>query len=128
MQYIWYKNNRVCIKSWDMEHTNTYNMTQEYYDDYIGNQTHHKGNLLLNSSSVKSLGRLKHVDGHLDIQHSKVTTLGNLEHVSEYLYAEQIELTSLGNLKSVGEEIFCNEGGATYELFMNSKFKDQVVT
>ena len=147
MEYIWYKNNRMVTKSDDMGRVWVFEMTQEYFDDYIGNQKQHKGDLIIHSKSVKSLGIIEHVDGELmidddhtslsnleyvksglDVSFSNITSLGNLKHVGRDLNLYDTEITSLGKLEHVGGKIICRRNSDTYEFLMNSKFKDQVKT
>ena len=151
MEYRWYKNGRIYVKSDDsvIEYSNIFNITQEYYDDYIGNQKHYEGDLSLYGSEVTSLGKLESVEDDLNLHKSKVTSLGNLKSVGGFLslpltgitslgnlesvgsyggclHLQGAELTSLGNLKSVGGIIYCTLDSSTYELFMNSEFRDKV--
>ena len=105
-QYRWYRDGHVIVKSWDMERRYISDITPEYYDDYIGNQKHYKGDLDLNQTDVTSLGNLKHVGGRLGLV--------------------SINLTSLGNLETVGGNIYCTRGSSTYDLLKNSRFKDQI--
>ena len=167
-QYRWYKNGRLIMKSYDIEGVRSFGLTQEYYDDYIGNQKHIEGDLdlrvtnitnlgklesisgnlnlyfskmlpslgklesvggdlnLSRSTEITSLGNLKHVGGHLDLGHSQITSLGNLEHVAGHLHLDDTNITSLGKLKSVGRLIICTRDNTSYDLFMNSEFKDRV--
>ena len=150
MEYNWYKNGRLVIKSEDMEKVWVFEMTQEYFDEYIGNQTHHKGNLYIpHSTGVTSLGMLEHVDGdlmvdddhtslrslsnlefvkgELDLSYSKVASLGNLKHVGLDLDLRGTNITDLGKLEHVGGDIYCSTGTTTDELFVNSKFSDKIL-
>ncbi len=126
MSYSWYKNNRVYAESDDRERTVVFNMTQEYYDDYIGHQTHYEGDLSLRHSEVTSLGKLESVNGVVDLRFAKITSLDNLKSVSEHLFLKGINLDSLGNLEHVGGMILCSTNSHTNDLFENSKFKDKL--
>ncbi len=129
MYYIWYKNSREIVKSYDMERNRIIfkEMTQQYFDDYIGNQTHYKGDLNLYGLNLTSLGKLETVSGWIDLRFSKLTSLGNLKGVSGGLDLRDSEITSLGKLEYMeGSYIHCDKGTTLYEHLMDSKFKDQV--
>ncbi len=147
-EYTWYKNGRVIVKSRDDGRKNhiSRSISQEYYDDYIGGRTHYEDRLdlykssittlsniktsdysiCLNESMATSLGDLENVGGSLDLSRSKITSLDKLKTVGSNLILRFTSFTSLGALEHVGGKIFCNEGGVTHDLLMNSKFKDQV--
>ncbi len=59
------------------------------------------GDLDLNFSSIKSLGKIKQVNGDLDLSHSKIVDLGDLEIVNGFFYLVNPEIKSLGKLKIV---------------------------
>ena len=148
MIYSWYKGGRMIVKSRDTERKRLFNVcvTQEYFDDYIGNQKSFVGNLSLRQSKVTTLGKLEYVYGslrlgnikisslgnlksvsnYLNLNGSGVTTLGNLEYVGFFLDLSNVNLTSLGKLEYVRESIYCTEGTTTCDLLMNSKFRNQV--
>ena len=146
MEYRWYKNGHVIVKSGDSELSDVFGITQEYFDGYVGNQTHRKGNLNLVGSGLESLGKLERVDGNLNLHGSKITSLGKimsvgggivlsrtgitslgkLEYVGGDLYIRDTNLTSLGNLDRVGGVIYCTRDSSTLNLLSDSKFKDQV--
>ena len=108
MSYIWYKDSREIIRSNDIERNEIFSgdITQEYYDGYIGNQTNYGGGLFLLSSQITSLGKLERVEG--------------------YLCLNSVNLTSLGNLDYVSDDIYCDRGTSTHKLLIHSKFRDQV--
>ena len=129
MYYSWYKNSREIIKSYDMERNRIIfkEMTQQYFDDYIGNQKHYKGNLDLYGLNLTSLGKLETVSGWIDLSWSKITSLGNLKGVSGGLNLRDSKITSLGNLEYMeGSYIHCDEGSTIHKLLMDSKFKEKV--
>ncbi len=145
-EYRWFKNGRMITKSKDFERTKHYNMTKEYFDDYVAINKHFvgvlelpdsgitslgklesvKGDVFLSYTNIESLGELKNVNGHLFLGGLEISTLGKLETVEGYLDLEGVDhLTSLGNLKSV-DRIYCVLGSDTHELFMDSEFRDRV--
>ena len=129
MEYRWYKNNRLIVKSVDIERNIFVNgsITQEYFDDYIGNQKHYEGRMNLFKSDISSLGKLESVSKWLSVSGTKITSLDNLKTVCSNLIVINTNLTSLGKLKTVGGDIYCTKGSTTHKLLMNSKFKDQVI-
>ncbi len=151
MEYRWYKNGRIYVKSEDMKRKDVIakSITQEYYDEYIGNQTHYEGHLnLINNSNVTSLGNLKRLMGglylsdnkindlgdleyvgrNLDLRRSNITSLGKIKSVGGNLNLIDVNITSLGKLEYVGRYIDCTKGSVIHELLMDSKFKDIVYT
>ena len=131
MSYSWYKDGRFYVESFEIDSYSfmhgVMRMSQEYFDDYIGNHTYFGDNLYLCDSTVKSLGMLEHVNGNLNITNSELTSLGEVKHVEGDLDIEHSNITSLGKLEYVGGVIFCIEGSVIHELLMDSKFKDDVV-
>ena len=127
MSYSWYKDGRFYVKSDDIEREEIFGVTKEYFDDYIGNQTIYKRNLDLHNTGITSLGKLERVKGWLELSGTNLTSLGNLKSVGRGLYLENTNLISLGNLERVRGVIRCDDNGATYELLMNSRFKDKVI-
>ena len=148
MRYIWYKNGMMIVESKDKEGRPfiSSSITQEYFDDYIGNQKNHEGSLNLHTSGVKSLGKLESVEGYLELTQTNLTTLGNLKTVGGELSLVDTNITSLGNLESVGQgldllgtnltslgklnhvggRIYCKEDSVIYKLLMDSKFKSKI--
>ncbi len=148
-KYRWYKNGRIYVKSRDMERSSIFDITQEYFDDHIGHQTHYDGEelnlyntnitslrkletvegwLTLNYSKLTSLENLKSVGDNLQLGDTNITSLGNLKHVGGRLGLVGTNLTSLGKLEHVGRHIYCTRDSDTHKLLMNSKFKDIVYT
>ena len=128
MSYIWYKNNRVIVRSRDMSRAGLHSISKEYFDEYISPHKHYGGSLYLKGSKVDNLGSLETVGGYLNLRTPHISSLGNLRSVGKNLFVNGVELTSLGNLESVGGNIFCTEGSPTHELLMNSKFKGKINT
>ncbi len=155
MKYIWYKNSREIVRSKELERTNVYRVTPEYFDDYVSCDKHHEGDLDLGLyTDITSLGNLETVGGYLylggalkltslgnlrsvgkdrngswlNLDDTNVTSLGKLESVNGaiYLRGNVCNLTDLGNLKNVEWDIICAKGSPIYELLMDSKFKEQV--
>jgi hypothetical protein len=60
------------------------------------------GDIMLELTNLKSLGRLKKVSGNLNLLGFQIEDLGNLESVRDYLYIFETPIESLGKLKSVG--------------------------
>lgn len=94
----------MIVKSKDVERVKYYEMTQEYFDDYIGNQTHYEGDLDVTRTNFTSLGKLETISGSLIAHTSKIKTLGNLEHVGGEVVSNR-NMTSLGNLKRVDGKV-----------------------
>ncbi len=107
-------------------------ITDEYFYDYIGDQTHYEDDLDLSYTNITSLSNLKSVGGVLDLTKSKITSLselkhagglhlvrsgiqnlGKLESVHTHLNLDRTEITSLGNLKSVGGNLGLNHTNIT---------------
>ena len=148
MEYRWFKNGRMVVKSVDIERISIYGLTQEYFDDHIGNRKHYEGYLALYETNITSLGKLETVGGYLDLESTKIASLGNLKSVGdgldlndcsnltslgklEYVRGDldlsKTNITDLGKLETVGGDIHCTEGSTTHKLLMNSKFADQVI-
>ena len=168
-KHMWYKNGRLIVGTWDIGRTNITDVTQEYFDEFVGINVSYNGDLFLYNQNISnlgvvleniqgfldisfckvgSLGGLRNVSGHLDVcgSHLKalgdleyvggylsiglttITTLGGLEYVGDDLYLEESNITSLGDLNFVGGAIHCSHGSPAYELLMNSKFKDQIIS
>jgi len=60
------------------------------------------GDLLLQNTSIKSLGNLTSVGGILRLRNTSIESLGDLTHVGGNLFLENTPIESFGNLKSVG--------------------------
>ncbi len=104
MRYIWYKNGRDIMKSWDKERKRIHLpcVTQEYFDGYIGHMAHHEGDVnLFDSKCLTTLGKLESVGGYLDLRFSKITSLGDLRSVDGGIHLTSSNITSLGKLESV---------------------------
>ena len=114
------------VKSWDMDHKRVFGITQEYFEDYIGNQKHYEGSLDLRGNGVKSLGMLERINGYLEMG-TRVVSLGDLVYIGGHLNLEGSGMTSLGNLEYVGGTIYSSTNSIIYGVLMNSKFKDQVI-
>lgn len=125
MEYRWYEQGRMIVKSKDIDGNDLYGMSKEYFDDRIAINKVYDGNLNL-PKGVTSLGELETVNGYLNLRKSKITSLGNLKSVSGGLYFDSLKLTSLGVLKNVGGVIFCDKDNDLYGLLMNSEFKNRV--
>ena len=106
MENIWYRGGREIVRSYDINRIEVFNITQEYYDDYIGNQ--------------------KTYDGDLFLSQTNITSLGSLETVNGMLYLGGTHLTSLGNLKHVGGKIAYSKDSPTHKLLLGSEFKDKI--
>jgi hypothetical protein len=63
------------------------------------------GDIMLELTNLKSLGRLKKVSGNLNLFGSQIEDLGDLEEVGGYLDLYNANLTSLNNLKKVGKDL-----------------------
>ncbi len=156
MKYIWYKNSREIVRSKELERTNVYSVTPEYFDEYVSCNKHHEGDLDLSLyTNITSLGELETVGGFLYLGGaSQLTSLGNLKSVGKdrngswlnlvgasvtslgklesvygtiFLRGNVCNLTDLGNLKHVELDIYCAKGSPAHELFMDSEFSDQVI-
>jgi hypothetical protein len=68
----------------------------------LGNLTSVGGILRLRNTSIESLGNLTHVGRHLNLMNTPIKSLGNLTHVGGNLFLEDSPIESFGNLKSVG--------------------------
>ena len=68
----------------------------------LGNLTSVGGILRLRNTSIESLGDLTHVGRHLNLMNTPIKSLGNLTHVGGNLFLENTPIESFGNLKSVG--------------------------
>ena len=102
-------------------------MTQEYFDDYIGNQKHYSSWLdLYGYVNITDLSNLEIVSGWLDLSFTCMTSLGKLERVQGDLSLRGVVLTSLGNLEHVSGQICCTRNSSTHKLLLNSEFKDQI--
>jgi hypothetical protein len=64
------------------------------------------GDLILNNTSLESLGELRVVEGDMRVKYSKnLKSLGKLERVNQNLYLKYSFVDDLGNLTSVKKEI-----------------------
>ena len=63
------------------------------------------GDLLLQNTSIKSLGNLTSVGGILRLRNTSIESLGDLTHVGGNLFLEDTPIESFGNLKSVGGDL-----------------------
>lgn len=125
-QYRWYRDGRMIVKSEDEDREDIFGITKEYFDDYISIKRHHNGILNLEGVNITSLGNLKSVGGYLALSHTGMTSLDNIEHVGSVLILNETNLTNLGKLERVDGDVYCNVGTTTYDLLMNSKFKDKI--
>ena len=57
--------------------------------------THIEGDLYLDGTGIKSLGKLQHVGGSLSLTNTKLNSLGNLQHVGGFLSLEGTPLSEL---------------------------------
>jgi len=71
----------------------------------LGNLTSVGGILRLRNTSIESLGDLTHVGRHLNLMNTPIKSLGNLTHVGGNLFLEDTPIESFGNLKSVGGDL-----------------------
>ncbi len=147
MEYRWFKDGRMYVKSKDIKRSTVFGVTKEYFDEYIGDQDHFEGNLILSDANITSLGNLESVGGNLGLSYTKITSLGKLNRVSGNVFLNNLDITTLGklervggaillggtNLKSLGKldqvrrKIECTKNTSTHELLMNSKFRDKIV-
>ncbi len=146
-QYRWYRDGGMYVKSRDLIRRKIFDVTPQYFDEHIGNQTHYEGLLNLTNSKITSLGKLESVEGNVSLKYSKITSLGKLESVSGHIDLKFSNITNLGNLKTVdgdiylrgvdsieslgkletvGGVIYCDHQTPIHDMLMNSKFKDQV--
>ena len=146
MGYIWYRNGRDVVKSYDIDRESIYSVTKEYFDDYIGTESlywrslnlsgvgvsdlgelqHVSSDLILEKSKIKSLGKLESVSGKLDLRNTEIRSLGGLKRVQSHLDLRGTHITDLGKLEYVGIHIYCIKGSVTHTLLLDSKFKNQI--
>ena len=128
MSYRWFKNNRMYVATYDIEMTDINRLTPEYFDDYIGIQSHYKGDLNLMYTKITTLGKLEHASTSIFMRRTNITSLGNLKSVGFNLDLRETNITDLGKLEQVGGSIFCTRDSSTHELLLNSKFVDRVAS
>jgi hypothetical protein len=80
-----------------------WNLALNFMNRYPNKKFYYPGDLNLEESDIKSLGKLVRVEGNLDLMSCKnLVSLGGLEYVGGYLDLRDTKIEILGNLNYVG--------------------------